>query len=119
MFATFAIDPQRHHGGLFAAQMNAIEHLPENGAGKVLIRSLVTSTGEIEIKVIDNGTGLDAAHMDKLFEPFFSLKKDGMGMGLAICRTIIEVHQGTIEGHLNPDRGMTFTITLPLASHAS
>jgi signal transduction histidine kinase len=56
--------------------------------------------------------------MDKLFEPFFSLKKDGMGMGLAICRTIIEVHQGTIEGHLNPDQGMTFTITLPLADSA-
>lgn len=96
--------------------MNAIEHLPENGAGRVLIRSLVKPTGEIEIKIIDNGTGLDDTHMDKLFKPFFSLKKDGMGMGLAICRTIIEVHQGTIEGTLNSHQGMTFTLTLPLVS---
>ncbi len=83
-----------------------------------MIRSCVSANREIEIEVIDNGAGMDATYMDKLFEPFFSLKKDGMGMGLAICRTIIEVHQGTIEGHLNPDRGMTFTITLPLADGA-
>ncbi len=95
--------------------INAIEHLPADGYGKVLIRSLVTSTDKIRIEVSDNGTGLKASYVDKIFEPFFSLKKDGMGMGLAICRTITEAHQGTITGHLNPDQGMTFIISLPLA----
>lgn len=95
--------------------MNAIEHLPADLHGKVLIRSQVTSTDEIRIEVSDNGTGMEASNVDKIFEPFFSLKKDGMGIGLAICRTIIEAHHGTITGCLNTNQGMTFIISLPLA----
>lgn len=98
--------------------MNAIEHLPGNGNGKVLIRSKAISAEEIQIEVIDNGTGMEASCLEKIFEPFFSLKKDGMGMGLAICRTIIETHHGTITSRLGSNQGMIFTITLPLAKDA-
>lgn len=67
------------------------------------------------IDVIDQGPGVDEATKERLFEPFFSTKADGMGMGLNICRSIIESHQGRLWVENNVDGiGCTFKITLPL-----
>ncbi|AZG14729.1 MULTISPECIES: PAS domain S-box protein [Cupriavidus] len=67
------------------------------------------------IDVIDQGPGVDEATKERLFEPFFSTKSDGMGMGLNICRSIIESHQGRLWVENNVDGiGCTFKITLPL-----
>jgi signal transduction histidine kinase len=67
----------------------------------------------VEVSVRDFGPGIDPARMDHLFEPFFTTKSTGMGMGLKVCRAIIEDHEGRIGLENSPDRGATFVIELP------
>jgi hypothetical protein len=64
------------------------------------------------VSVSDSGTGIDEAKKEQVFEPFFSTKKDGLGMGLRICRSIIEEHDGRIWAENNPDGGATFSFSL-------
>jgi len=68
----------------------------------------------IHVEVRDSGQGLDPARVDRLFETFYSTKASGMGMGLAICRSIIEVHGGTLTASANEPRGAVFQFTLPV-----
>ena len=65
------------------------------------------------LTVSDSGTGISPEKMPQIFEPFFTTKPDGLGMGLAISRTIIEAHGGKIWAENNPGRGATFNFTLP------
>jgi two-component system, LuxR family, sensor kinase FixL len=67
---------------------------------------------KVVVDVQDHGTGL--ADPPGIFEPFVTTKKTGMGMGLAICRSIIEAHEGRIWFVRNEDRGMTFSFSLPI-----
>jgi len=84
--------------------------------------SLDTSTfpAMLRIDVTDSGAGIDESVIDRMFEPFFSTKPDGMGMGLNICRSIIESHHGRLwaKNHMDPEHtkltGCTFTILLPI-----
>ena len=70
------------------------------------------------VHVIDQGCGLSADDLSHLFEPFFTTKADGLGLGLPICKTIIEAHGGRLWAELNPHgRGMRFSFSLPC--HAS
>lgn len=79
----------------------------------------------LRIQVTDTGAGIANTVIERMFEPFFSTKNDGMGMGLNICRSIIESHQGRLwaENHMDAEHtkltGCTFTITLPLESPGS
>lgn len=72
--------------------------------------------GLVTVSVSDTGAGIGAETMARLFQPFVTTKKDGMGVGLSICRTIVEAHGGTIWAETNPDGGATFRFTLPSAS---
>jgi C4-dicarboxylate-specific signal transduction histidine kinase len=65
--------------------------------------------------VRDAGTGLPATVDGQFFEPFVTTKTTGMGIGLTIARSIVDVHRGNLEAHNNPDGGATFTVTLPAA----
>ena len=67
-----------------------------------------------EVAVLDLGAGIPADKLPRLFEPFFTTKPNGMGMGLAISRTIIETHGGKLRGENNPNGGATFRFTLPV-----
>lgn len=68
----------------------------------------------VQLHVIDHGAGLDAAQLPHLFEPFFTTKPDGLGLGLPICKTIIEAHGGRLWAEPNPDGpGMRFSFSLP------
>jgi signal transduction histidine kinase len=67
---------------------------------------------EIEVEVRDSGTGI--VEPDKIFEPFFTTKQDGMGMGLAICRSILEAHQGKLRAVSVPSSGSAITFSLPI-----
>ena len=66
------------------------------------------------VEVQDSGTGIAAEKLESIFDPFITSKPEGLGMGLAICRSIIERHGGKISAANNPDRGATFSITLPV-----
>jgi signal transduction histidine kinase len=76
----------------------------------------------LKIEVTDAGAGIAESVTQRMFEPFFSTKPDGMGMGLNICRSIIESHHGRLwaKNHMDPEHtklvGCTFTILLPLES---
>ena len=77
------------------------------------IRSRRRQGNRVLVSVIDNGTGIDPRHLDTLFDAFFTTKPAGMGMGLSICRSIIEAQGGEVGASNNPDFGATFHFTLP------
>jgi len=65
------------------------------------------------VAIRDSGNGIDLVAVEQIFEPFFTTKPKGMGIGLAIARSIIKAHGGQISARRNPDRGSTFEIVLP------
>jgi hypothetical protein len=67
------------------------------------------------VAVADRGHGVDPVTVDRLFESFYTTKPEGMGMGLSICRSIVEYHQGHLWAQPNPGGGAVFRFTLPLA----
>jgi two-component system, LuxR family, sensor kinase FixL len=75
---------------------------------------LVTRRSDVEVQVCDNGCGLGDDDAAKLFVPFASSKPSGMGIGLSICRSFVELHQGRLWFSRNADRGATFHLSLPL-----
>ena len=81
----------------------------------VTIRVAREKTGWVAVCVSDSGAGIDPAIAKRLFEPFVTTKRDGLGLGLLVTRTIVESHGGRIWATPNPDRGTTFTFTLPVA----
>ena len=87
--------------------VNAIQAIPQGGTIEIQIKS---DNDDIVIDFIDSGTGIPNEFMDKIFEPLFTTKQKGTGLGLASCKNIIEQHNGKISVKNNPT---TFTITLP------
>jgi two-component system sensor kinase FixL len=71
--------------------------------------------GHIEVAVADRGKGIAPADLERVFEPFVTTKPHGMGLGLAVCRTIVTAHAGRIWAARNPDAGTTFRFTVPVA----
>lgn len=90
---------------------NAVEAMAGCSTRRLSIRTRRISPEMVQVSVSDSGHGLDAGTMDRLFEPFFSTKGDGMGLGLSICRTIIESLGGSIWAE-PATGGMTFNFTL-------
>jgi C4-dicarboxylate-specific signal transduction histidine kinase len=99
--------------------LNALEALePVSGRPKQLsVRSTRTEAHQAVIQISDNGIGLDDPSV--VFEPFVTTKAEGMGLGLAICRSIVAAHGGSLSAERNAGFGTTFTITLPLQSGES
>jgi signal transduction histidine kinase len=98
--------------------MNAIEAMaPVTDRARVLV--VTTGSGEADemrITVQDSGPGIDPKDGDKIFHPFFTTKSHGIGMGLAICRSIIEGHGGRLWVSPGNSHGAVFHINLPKAS---
>ena len=86
-----------------------------DGERRLVVRTKSIDTSNVRVDVQDSGTGIDAGMLGSIFEPFITSKREGLGMGLSICRSIIERHGGTISAANNPNRGATFSITLPVA----
>jgi signal transduction histidine kinase len=98
--------------------INAIEAMSGVGKGS---KALLISTGQeggggVLVSVQDSGPGLDVEGLDRLFDAFYTTKPGGMGMGLSICRSIIEAHGGRIWALRNVGPGATFQFALPVAS---
>ena len=86
-----------------------------NGQRQVNLRTVSDGDTHVCIEVRDGGSGIAEQNLPRLFEPFFSTKMDGMGVGLSLCRTIVHSHGGSIEAFNNPGRsGATFRIRLPV-----
>jgi signal transduction histidine kinase len=79
------------------------------------IRSGVLDNRTVEMSFHDTGVGLDSTMVDRLFDAFFTTKRNGTGMGLAICRSIIEAHDGHISAAAGAPFGAVFQFTLPIA----
>jgi two-component system sensor kinase FixL len=80
---------------------------------RLLTIQTLHTDGAIEIHVTDTGVGFEEELATCLFEPFMTTKKEGIGLGLPICRTIVEAHDGEILAHSGPGQGATFRVTLP------
>jgi two-component system, LuxR family, sensor kinase FixL len=95
---------------------NAVDALRSAAAKAVPRLTISTREGEdgtVEFSVADNGPGIAPALAGRIFEPFMTTKAKGMGMGLSVCRRLIESHGGTIDVESEPGAGATFTVRLP------
>ena len=93
---------------------NAAEAVADQESREITLLTEANATA-LQISVVDNGPGLPDEVRDKLFQPFVSTKKTGMGVGLSICHTIITAHDGHLWSEPNPDGGTIFRFTLPIA----
>jgi len=92
--------------------LNAIAAMPEGGQLEVTTH-LTDAPAGVCITFMDTGTGIEPAHMERIFEPFYSTHLEGLGLGLFISKKIIEQHDGQIEVESHPEKGTTFQIWLP------
>jgi C4-dicarboxylate-specific signal transduction histidine kinase len=97
---------------LIANSVQAMAAVPDRPR-HLVVRSFAQAD-EVVVSVRDSGIGIDPSSMNRLFNAFFTTKADGMGMGLSICRSIIQSHGGRIWASNNTGPGMTFQFALPL-----
>jgi signal transduction histidine kinase len=92
---------------------NALEASPSGGRVDLILR--VQGEG-VQVAVIDQGTGIPEADIERLFSPFFSTKEKGTGLGLTFAQKIVALHQGRLTARNNPAGGATFLVELPRRS---
>lgn len=102
-------------GNLFK---NALQAMPEGGLLRVQTRK-GPGLNEVSIRVEDEGLGIAEKHLDKVFQPFFTTKPGGTGLGLAMCARIVEAHGGHISVANVTPHGARFTLVLPVATESS
>jgi two-component system, LuxR family, sensor kinase FixL len=95
---------------------NAAEAISGQADGQIVVAGAKQGDGTVEISVADNGPGLPKEIRARLFQPFVSTKKTGMGVGLSICHTIVTAHNGRLWAESNSGGGTVFRMTLPGAS---
>jgi PAS domain S-box-containing protein len=93
---------------------NAMDAMEANRDRRLAVGTADAGNGFAEVWVTDCGPGLPHHALDRVFDSFYTTKKDGMGLGLAIARSLVEIHGGRIWATNNPDAGATFRFTLPL-----
>ena len=94
--------------------INAKQAMPDGGIITIKAENIETVEGkQVQVIVQDQGVGIAPQHMDKVFDPYFSTKQQGSGLGLASCYSIINKHNGTITAESELNQGTTFTLTLP------
>jgi signal transduction histidine kinase len=96
--------------------MNAIEAMQTEELRILSIRSCVSKPDFVHVTVEDTGTGIEPSNHDHIFDPMFTTKERGMGIGLSICRSIIESHNGRIWVTRGIDKGSIFQFELPTSA---
>jgi signal transduction histidine kinase len=104
-------DPEQLKQVMLNLLINAIQAMEEPGA---IVLAARNERGQLVIEVRDEGCGIKPEDRDKIFTPFFTTKEGGTGLGLPVAHQIVEQHGGILTAEENPDRGMTFSIWLPL-----
>lgn len=112
------VDPGQMRQVFINILLNAVQAIGRHGV--IVIRTwLESANGKVLIEISDNGPGIPLEHRDKIFEPFFSTKSSGTGLGLAVTYRIIRNHGGTIKAISTKDKGTCFRIELPESSFAT
>ena len=112
---TVSVDPIQIQEVFINLISNATEAMEDIGIPPLVkVRAAVTDQSEMLVQVIDHGPGV--SHGENIFDAFVTTKESGMGIGLAVSRSIVEAHGGRIWAENNPDGGATFSIALPLSS---
>ena len=96
--------------------LNGLDAMQESAVGDrtLVLRTTKESPATVRVAARDFGAGIGAADLDHIFQAFYTTKSGGLGMGLAIGRSIVEAHRGRLEAENNPDGGATFSFTLPV-----
>jgi len=107
------IDPEQMKQAMLNLLLNAIQAMPEGGL--LTLKGRNSEDGQwIHLSIQDSGMGISGEDIDKLFDPFFSTKEGGVGLGLSITHRIIDQHHGKIEVESSPGMGTLFTVWLPI-----
>lgn len=115
-----AADPHRLQQVLLNLALNAFRYMPAGGVLRLTGRvARATLPGIVEVDVADTGCGIAPEHLARVFEPGFTTRPGSPGLGLAVCRKIMELHQGSIRVASAPGRGTTFTLSFPLPGEAA
>ena len=107
-------DPVQLQQVLINLTLNALDAVSASTSDREAVISTATRNGDVEVHVSDAGPGLSPAVQQRLFEPFFSTKPHGLGMGLTIVRSIVERHHGILRAENRAVGGALFTVTLPV-----
>ena len=105
------VDPEQVKQVLLNLAINAVQAMPSGGHATL---RAVADNGAVRLEVQDEGVGIDAENAERIFNPFFTTRHEGTGLGLSIAERIVSQHGGRIECRRNDDRGMTFSVILPL-----
>jgi signal transduction histidine kinase len=116
--ATVAGDRVHLQQALLNLLLNAMDAMRDTPSEhRRLVVAVAATNGHADVSVRDFGPGIPTSAMKQVFEPFYTTKKDGLGVGLSIVRSIIEAHNGSIGVENNADRGATVRFALPLHHH--
>jgi len=109
---TVLLDPDRFSQALLNVLLNAVQAMPDGGA--LTVSAGVSDDGRGYVAVSDDGVGIDPADMGKIFNPYYTTKASGTGLGLAMALKIVEAHGGEMRVAPRPGGGATFSIFMPL-----
>ena len=106
-----AADPQRLQQVFFNLALNAFRAMEDGGTLTVRVRwAADSSKGIVQVDFQDQGSGIDAVSLEKIFEPGFTTTSGSPGLGLSVCKKVIEQHAGSICVESQPQQGSTFTV---------
>jgi signal transduction histidine kinase len=108
------LDPTRMKEVVVNLVANAIQACPARSRGRIDL-SVTTRQGMVELVVADTGRGIPEEALTRIFEPFYTLKDDGVGLGLALCKRILEEHEGSIVAENRPGGGALFRARFPVS----
>lgn len=112
------VDAHQLRQALWNLCLNAVQAMPDGGGLTVGARARTGAGSRLEVWVTDTGQGIASEDLPHIFEPFFSTKPDGSGLGLAVVYRVVQDHGGEVEVRSAPGRGSTFTLSLAVAPEA-
>ena len=113
------VDPRQVEQVLINLTRNAIDALTGTANPLIILRASRNDQGRVVIQVIDNGAGIDPAHLENIFVPFFTTKRGGTGVGLSISRQLVQANRGFISVKPGEPNGSVFVLSLPAAAVCS